>query len=277
MSISGGYHNAPDAAGEMGMDCVQIFTKNNNQWRAKKLTDEDVELFKASVEKAGLSHTCSHSSYLINPASPDDELWQKSIAALTVEVDRAGALGCPGVVLHPGSPKDGDEDKGLTRVANGLDAAFEDAAEDAAEVWLEATAGQGKHLGYKFEHLAEIIDRADCADRLGVCIDTCHIFAAGYPIQTADEYAETMRQFGDTVGFGKLRALHLNDSKKPLGSRVDRHEHIGEGEIGEDAFAHVLTDPRLADVPMYLETPKDKDGTAMDPVNLATLRRLAGG
>ena len=276
MSIAGGYWKAAAAAGELGMDTVQIFTKNNNQWAAKPLTDEDTDRFKDAVTEHGLRKNCSHASYLINLASPDDALRGKSADALTVEVERAEAFGLEGVVLHPGAFMKSCEEDGLARVAEGLDAVHERTAGVRAQVWLEATAGQGTCLGHRFEHLGAIIDGVADPGRLGVCVDTCHVFAAGYPLAERKDYLATIRALDKAVGLGRVKAWHLNDSKKPLGSRVDRHDHIGEGEMGLDPFRHVLGDKRFRSLPMYLETKKeDRDGEPMDAVNLRTLRGLA--
>ena len=276
MSIAGGYWKAAAAAGELGMDTVQIFTKNNNQWAAKPLTGEDTDRFKEAVAEHGLRKNCSHASYLINLASPDDALHAKSADALTVEVERAEAFGLDGVVLHPGAFMKSCEEDGLARVAEGLDAVHKRTAGVRTQVWLEATAGQGTCLGHRFEHLGAIIDAVVDSDRLGVCVDTCHVFAAGYPLTGRKEYLATIRALDKAVGLGRVKAWHLNDSKKPLGSRVDRHDHIGEGEMGLDPFRHVLGDKRFRSLPMYLETKKeDRDGEPMDAVNLRTLRGLA--
>ncbi|MCA9073460.1 MAG: deoxyribonuclease IV [Planctomycetaceae bacterium] len=275
MSIAGGYYKAVKAAAELGMDTVQIFTKNNNQWRAKALTDEDVRLFKEAMEETGLRMPCAHDSYLINIASPKDELWEKSLDALVVEMERAEALGLAGVVMHPGSYVDSSEEAGLKRIIKGLNEAIKRTKGFAVEFWLENTAGQGTNLGHRFEHLATLIDGVKDDTRIGVCIDTCHTFAAGYGLKSKKEYNATMSELDDIVGLDRVRAFHLNDSKKPQGSRVDRHDHIGEGELGLDPFKHVLKDNRFAKLPMYLETKKeDRDGEAMDAVNLRTLRSL---
>ena len=277
MSIAGGYYKAVDAAAALKMDCVQIFTKNNNQWRAKPLTDEDAQLFKDALERTGVQKPCSHSSYLINLGSPDPALWQKSLDSFVVELERAEALGLLGVVIHPGSYVKSTEEEGLTAIAKALDSALKSTKGFNTEVWLETTAGQGTNLGWRFEQLGAIFDRVKDATRIGVCIDTCHIFAAGYPIKKPDDYAATMQQFDDAVGLDRVRAFHLNDSKKEFASRVDRHEHIGDGYLGREPFRNVLNDPRFAGLPMYLETPKgerEKDGKEWDAVNLAKLRRL---
>ncbi len=275
MSIAGGYYKAVNAAAELGMDTVQIFTKNNNQWRAKALTDEDVRLFKEAMSESGLKVPCAHDSYLINMASPQDDLWEKSLDALVVEMERAEALGLAGVVMHPGSFVDSSEDAGLKRIVKALNQAIKRTQGFAVEFWLENTAGQGTNLGHRFEHLARLIDGVKDNSRLGVCIDTCHTFAAGYGLKSQAEYKATIDELDDVIGLRRVRAFHLNDSKKPQGSRVDRHDHIGEGELGLDPFTFVLKDNRFAKLPMYLETKKeDRDGEAMDAVNLRTLRSL---
>lgn len=278
MSIAGGYYKAVEAAAGFGMDTVQIFTKNNNQWRAKPLRDDDVREFQAALERTGVQRPCAHDSYLINLASPDDALWEKSLEAFVVELERAEALGLAGVVMHPGSFVDSTERRGLSRIVKGLDTACRRTKGFQTEVWLETTAGQGTNLGHRFEHLGEILKRSKFSERMGVCIDTCHIFAAGYALDSDDEYAATMEEFDDIVGLDRVRAFHLNDSKKELGSRVDRHAHIGEGCLGIEPFCHVLNDPRFQELPMYLETKKEKrDGAEMDAVNLERLRKLIGG
>ncbi len=275
LSIAGGYYKAADAAGAYGMTTVQIFTKNNNQWNAKPLSESDIRLFQEAVKSNGLSKCCSHDSYLINLASPADELWQKSQDALTVELERAEALGLVGVVMHPGSYVDSDEEAGIARIVQGLDEVHRRTAGVRVETWLEVTAGQGTNLGYRFEHLAAIIRDVAEPERIGICLDTCHLFAAGYGLQTKSEYDSTMQQLDDLIGLARVRAFHLNDSKKGLGSRVDRHEHIGEGCLGLEAFRFVVNDPRFQDLPMYLETKKEKrDGEDMDTVNLRVLQSL---
>ncbi|MEZ6067801.1 MAG: deoxyribonuclease IV [Planctomycetaceae bacterium] len=275
LSIAGGYHKAADAAGALGMQTVQIFTKNNNQWQGKPLTDDDVRLFKASVERQGLRIPCSHDSYLINLGSPDDELWAKSLEAFVVELERAEALGLAGVVMHPGSYLASTEEAGLTRIVRGLDESLRRTAGCAVEIWIETTAGQGTNLGHRFEHLQHLFEHVHDDRRMGVCVDSCHIFAAGYPLATDEEYAATFDEFDERVGLDRIRAFHLNDSRKPLGSRVDRHDHIGEGVMGLEPFRHIVNDPRFDALPMYLETKKeDRDGEPMDAVNLRTLRSL---
>lgn len=275
LSIAGGYFKAVDAAGALGLQTVQLFTKNNNQWAGKPLTDDDIRLFREAITRTGIQRPCAHDSYLINLASPDDVLWQKSLDALVHELERAEALGLEGVVMHPGSYVTSSEEEGLERIVDGLDEAHRRTKGFRCQYWLETTAGQGSNLGHRFEHLATILDRVQESSRLGVCVDTCHIFAAGYALQSPDEYAATMDEFDRLIGVSRIRAWHLNDSKKPLGSRVDRHEHIGEGCLGLEPFRHLLNDIRFAEIPMYLETEKgERDGVNLDAMNLATLKSL---
>ncbi len=275
MSIAGGYHKAVRAAAAAGCDCVQVFTKNNNQWAGKPLTEADCEAFKSALDELGVAHPISHDSYLINLASPKDELWEKSIAALVVELERAEALGIPYVVAHPGSFTISSEEEGLTRIARGLDEVHSQTEGLAAQVLLETTAGQGSNLGWRFEHLGSILEQTKDSDRLGVCFDTCHVFAAGYAMEAVDDYAATMESLDQAVGYDRVKAFHLNDSLKPFGSRKDRHAGIGEGEMGLEPFRHLMNDSRFATVPMYLETPKgERDGEDLDATNLRTLRGL---
>ncbi|TWT96082.1 Endonuclease 4 [Botrimarina colliarenosi] len=275
MSIAGGYYKAVNAAATAGCDCVQLFTKNNNQWAGKPLTDKDCEAFKGALAEHGITHPISHDSYLINLGSPADELWKKSIDALVIELQRAEQLGIPYVVAHPGAFTTSSEEAGLQRIAAGLDEVHRQTPKIAAQVLLETTAGQGSNLGWRFEHLAEIIAQAADPDRLGVCFDTCHVFAAGYAMQDKKDYLATMRELDKTVGCDRVKAFHVNDSLKPQGSRVDRHAAIGEGEMGLEPFRHLMNDRRFKKVPMYLETPKgDRDGEDLDVINLRTLRSL---
>lgn len=277
LSIAGGYYKAVEAAAALGMETCQLFTKNNNQWRAKPLSEDDVRRFQEALARTGVRRPCAHTSYLINIASPDDALWRKSLEALVEELERAEALGLDGVVMHPGSCVNTTEAQGLANIVTAIDEAHRRTAGFRTRLWLETTAGQGSCLGHRFEHLADILERVRESERLGICVDSCHVFAAGYPLQTASDYATTMREFDDRIGLERLRAFHLNDSKKPLGSRVDRHEHIGDGCLGLEPFRHILNDPRFADRPMYLETPKgQRDGEELDAINLRRLRELIG-
>lgn len=275
MSIAGGCHKAVEAAAELGMNCVQLFTKNNNQWRGKPLTKDDVRLFRDALERTGIRAPCAHDSYLINLASPDDTLWTKSLVAFVDELERAEALGLIGVVMHPGSFVSSSEEAGLQRVVEALDEAHQRTPRFTTQTLLETTAGQGTNLGHRFGHLAWILQHVRHPNRVGVCVDTCHIFAAGYPIIAEADYKATMLEFDRVIGLSQIRAFHLNDSKKPFGSRVDRHEKIGAGCLGFEPFRHLLNDPRFAATPMYMETPKgDENGELLDAINLRTLRSL---
>ncbi|MCE9554321.1 MAG: deoxyribonuclease IV [Planctomycetes bacterium] len=275
MSISGGHFRSVEIAKECGCDCVQLFTKNNNQWNAREITAEEVARFSDSLKEHGIKHPIAHDSYLINLGSPDDVLWKKSIDAFVVELRRAAQLGIPFVVAHPGAYTTSSEELGLKRIAKGLDEVHRQTRGVESCCLLETTAGQGSNLGWRFEHLAAIIDKVKDPERLGVCFDTCHVFAAGYGLQTAEEYKQTMRELDQTVGVKQVKAFHFNDSKRERGSRVDRHEHIGEGHLGLEPFRFLLNDRRFAKVPMYLETPKgETKGVPWDVTNLKKLRGL---
>jgi len=275
MSIAGGYHKAVEAAAQLEMETVQIFTKNNNQWKAKPISGEEAERFRDALNQSGIAHPLAHDSYLINLASPDRSLWGRSVTAFVEELRRAKRLGIPFVVTHPGAFTTSTEARGLRRVVRAIDEIHSRSEGLAARCLLETTAGQGTALGWRFEHLAEIIENVAEPERLGVCFDTCHVFAAGYPMGTPEDYRATIRQFNRTVGVKRIKAFHLNDSLRPLGSRVDRHAHIGRGWMGLEPFRHLLADRRFRRVPMYLETPKgEEDGEDLDTINLRTLRGL---
>jgi deoxyribonuclease-4 len=277
MSIAGGLHNAVLAAQAHGCATVQIFTKNSNQWNARPLTDDDVKLFRQALRKAKLRFATAHDSYLINLASPDEALYQKSIEAFVIELQRAERLGLSYLVTHPGAHLGEGEEAGLARVAKALDEVHRRCQDYKVRTLLETTAGQGTALGYRFEHLARLLQLVQDPGRLGVCVDTCHLFAAGYALAPEKEYQATMREFRRVIGFSWLRAFHVNDSAKPFGSRVDRHAHIGRGFLGLEPFRLLVNDPRFRSRPMILETAKeDGDCNDMDGINLATLRGLAG-
>ncbi|MFO0967843.1 MAG: deoxyribonuclease IV [Gemmataceae bacterium] len=276
-SIAGGYHNAIDAATRDACASVQLFTKNNSQWRGKPISAEEATRFRQAFAASGLHCALAHDSYLINLASPDKTLYRRSIDAFADEIERAELLGLDYLVTHPGCPTDGDEERGLDRIVRALDDVLARAPKARVQVLLETTAGQGCSLGHRFEHLASILERVRRPERLGVCVDTCHIFAAGYPLAPLQAYRRTFRDFDRTVGLDLLKAFHVNDSKKPLGSRVDRHAHIGAGELGLEPFRLLVNDRRFRNHPMILETPKEgPNDEDMDPINLRTLQNLVG-
>ena len=285
MSIAGGLPRAVDRAVAHGCEALQIFTKNASQWRARPLPPDEVALFRRSVAHSGLRCVVAHNSYLINVASTAATLRGQSIAALAEEIDRAEALGLMGLVMHPGSYTTADESTGLRMIADALRGLLAERRKGRTTILLEHTAGQGTALGHRFEHLATIIDLLDGSSRVGVCLDTCHLVAAGYDITTPEGYLETFRQFTRVVGIRRLKAFHLNDSKRPCGSRVDRHEHIGKGCLGLETFRRLLNDRRFATMPMMLETPKVEsrnrklkgDVDPLDRENLRVLRSLLSG
>ncbi len=274
MSMAGGFDKAIERGHEVGCHCVQVFTKNNNQWQAKELTDSMVTALDEARAQYQIEHVIAHSSYLINLASPDRELWKKSIDAFVVELQRAERLRIPYVVLHPGAYTTSTEKSGLRRVVRALNEVHRQTRDTTAQCLLENTAGQGTCLGCRFEHLATVLDGVKDPERLGICFDTCHAFAAGYPLQTKQEYLATMRSLQQLVGLDRVKAFHLNDSKRELGARVDRHEHIGKGHLGPQPFSHLLNDRRFRNVPMYLETPKGEDPKTKKPWDVVNLRRL---
>jgi deoxyribonuclease IV len=277
LSIAGGCHNAVTRAIEYGCQTVQIFTKNANQWEGKPLTLEDRALFRKMLRRSGLKCPTAHDSYLINLASSDEKLYRRSLEAFIDEVERAEALGLKYLVMHPGAHMGAGEEAGLARVAAALDEVHSRCAACKVKVLLETTAGQGSALGHRFEHLATILKLVAEPRRLGVCLDTCHVFVAGYPLGTRAEYEATFREFDRVIGLKWLKVFHLNDSLKPLGSRVDRHAHIGKGCLGSEPFRMLVNDPRFRVHPMILETPKESDACDdMDVINLTTLRELAG-
>lgn len=275
MSIAGGCDRAVWAAHAVPFETVQLFTKNNNRWNGIPLTDEHAAAFRSALDQTGVMGPVAHTSYLINLASPDEDLWKKSIDAMVEEVDRCAALGIADLVLHPGAHMGEGEEAGLARAAIGLDAVCRRTSGCEVRIDLETTAGQGTCLGHRFEHLGAILDRVSSPERLGVCADTCHIFAAGYPMGTPEEYDETIDRLVRSVGLDRLRVWHLNDSCRGCGSRVDRHAAIGAGEMGLEPFRNLVNDPRFRDLPMILETPKGTvDGEDLDVRNARVLREL---
>ena len=272
-SIAGGVFNAIYRGQTATCDTVQIFNKSNNQWRAKKLTTEEVDRYFAAIEETGVTVACSHTSYLINIASPDEALNEKSYQSLKEEMQRCELLKIPDLVMHPGSHVGSGEEVGLNRIADNISRLFDDLGDNHVNLCLEATAGQGSNLGYKFEQLAYIINRVENSERVTICLDSCHIFAAGYDLIDPKGYRKTIKTFDDIVGLDRLRIFHLNDSKKEYGSKRDRHEHIGEGHIGLEGFRNIVNDRKLKKVAMILETPKEDD-LKEDIENLKILRGL---
>lgn len=281
LSIAGGLPRALDRAKASRCEALQIFTKSVGQWRARPLPPEEVAEFRSLREAMGIP-VVAHNSYLINVAAADPVLRARSIAALGEELDRAESLGLDGLVMHPGSYTSSSEAQGLMLIAQALAALLRERPGHRVRILLEHTAGQGTNLGHRFEHLAAIIERLDGSPRVGVCLDTCHLLAAGYDLCSDTGYKATFRDFDRLVGIDRVAAFHLNDSKKPCGSRVDRHEHIGKGCLGLEPFRRILTDRRFAKLPMLLETPKREtpesrrtcDADPWDLRNLRTLRKL---
>jgi deoxyribonuclease-4 len=281
MSVAGGLPRAVERAVVHRCDAIQIFAKNASQWRGRVLPADEISEFRARVTAAGLSPVVSHASYLINLAATNAGLRAQSIEAMADEIDRAEALGLLGVVLHPGCYTDGSPAHGLQLIAEALLDLLRERRGGRTMVLLEHTAGQGTSLGASFEELATIVEGMRGHARVGVCLDTCHLLASGYDLSSPEGYQRTFKRFGQTVGFERLRVFHVNDSKKPLGSRVDRHAHIGEGHVGLDAFRRLVNDRRFRDMAMLLETPKAegkaKGRIEVDPLderNLSTLRSL---
>ncbi|MDE2926690.1 MAG: deoxyribonuclease IV [Acidobacteriota bacterium] len=273
MSIAGGIPKSLDRAMDAGCNVLQIFVKNNNQWRGRALHDPEVQEFRQRWAESPIRQVVAHDSYLINLASPKPDLWERSIAAFLDEMKRCERLGLSHLVTHPGAHVGAGEAWGIDRIAAALVRILERTASYQVKIALETTAGQGTTLGHRFQHLRDIMAGCGSPERIVVCMDTCHVFAAGYEIRTEEGYAGVMGQFDQVVGLEKLEVLHFNDSKRSFGSRVDRHEHIGKGEIGKAAFGWFLNDPRLVQVPKLLETPKENEGEA-DRRNLKVLRSL---
>ena len=284
MSVAGGLPRAVERAVVHRCDALQIFAKNANRWRGRELPSDEIREFRAKVKAAGIGPVVSHASYLINLASANVALRRQSIEAMGDEIDRAEALGLLGVVLHPGAYTAGSAAEGLTLIAEALLEVLRARRRGRTMILLEHTAGQGTALGATFEQLASIVATMSGHPRVGVCLDTCHLLASGYDLCSPEGYASTFTQFGRLVGFDRLKAFHVNDSKKPLGSRVDRHEHIGQGHLGLEPFRRIVNDRRFRDLPMLLETPKGEGKPtgpiAIDPLderNLNTLRGLIVG
>ncbi len=272
-SIAGGVEKALARGKQVGCDTIQIFVKSPNRWVSKPLAERNILAFKEAVAETGIWPVFAHALYLINLATPDDTLWHKSLDALTDDLERCEMLGLPGLVIHPGSHRGAGEAMGLARISAALDKVHARLPGYNVQIWLEITAGQGDHLGYTFEQLRAMIDGVREPERLGVCFDTAHAFAAGYELRDREGYEATWAAFDKVLGLDRLRAIHLNDSKKGLGSRIDRHEHIGKGMLGLEPFRFLVNDPRFRGLPMTLETDKGPD-LAEDKENLAVLRSL---
>jgi deoxyribonuclease-4 len=273
-SISGGVSTSIDRAEKLGFTAIQIFTKNNNQWDTKPLSNREIERFKDKLSKSHIKFVQAHDSYLINLCSKDKGLLKKSRKSFIEELERCEQLGITFLNFHPGAHGGQGEDDGLAIIAESINIAHEKAKDSHVSTMLETTAGQGTSLGYRFEQLRAIIDRVETPERMSVCIDTAHIFAAGYDITSPKKYKQVMREFDEIIGLDLLKAFHMNDSKKELGSRVDRHEHIGKGFIGRAGFRNIMRDRKIAHVPKILETPKSK--TQLEDLrNIRVLLRLS--
>ena len=259
VSTSGGVDKAPANGARIGCEAIQVFTKNQRQWKAKSLSKAEIENYRGEIEKSKIQLDVSHDSYLINLASPEDEILKRSREAFEDEVERCEQLGVPYLIFHPGSHVGSGEKAGLRSIADSINDTLDKKPGYMTQLLLETTAGQGTNLGYSFEQLAEILEIVKEKDRVGICVDSCHIFAAGYEIRTAEEYRSTMKQLEQVIGLKKVKAFHLNDSKNPLGSKVDRHEHIGQGHIGIEAFRLMINDERFQGIPMVLETPGEEE------------------
>lgn len=273
MSVAGGVDQAFDRAETVGCTAMQIFTKNNNQWQARPFKEGVVERYHERQAETGITPVVAHASYLLNLGTPDDALWEKSIDALKIELERCDLLQIPFLVVHPGAHMETGVEAGLARVSAALDRVHAELPEARVKVALEITAGQGTALGSTFEELAAMIDGCQQPERLAVCFDTCHALAAGYEFRTPEDYQAMMEQFDEIIGLERLTVFHFNDSKKDLGSHVDRHTHIGQGFVGLEPFGYFLNDPRFQDRPFLLETPKDNDPQD-DIDNLNRLRAL---
>jgi len=272
ISIAGGLHKAIARGEALGCTAIQVFTRNNVRWTAKPLSEEAAERFRAAWHRSTIGPIIAHANYLVDLGKPDRRRLRLSLLTLADELRRAHRLGIQWVVLHPGTHGGLGEEKALGQIARAIGDVLAETAGLASGILLETSAGQGTAVGYRLDHLAWLLERCGSRERLGVCVDTCHLFAAGYDIRTPEAYRRTFREFDRVVGTDAIKTIHLNDSRRELGSRVDRHAHIGRGEIGLEAFGLFVRDARFADVAKFIETPKEGNS---DRRNLATLRRLA--
>jgi deoxyribonuclease IV len=273
MSIAGGVHCAVERAASIGCTTMQMFVKNNNQWRGKPLEPEDIATYKKLLRESSIGPVVVHDTYLINLCATDNDILQKSRNALKDELDRCEALDVEYLNFHPGSHMGAGEMEGIQRIAESLNLIHEQTSGYRVKSVIETTAGQGTAIGYRFEHLKQIIDLVEQPDRMAVCVDTCHIFAAGYDIVTEAGYEQTFREFDSIIGLTRLVAFHVNDAKRERGSRIDRHEHIGKGTIGKAGFRLLMNDERFSAIPKILETPKEAD-MKEDVKNMKVLRSL---
>jgi deoxyribonuclease-4 len=273
-SISKGLHEAVYTAKSYNCNALQLFTKNASTWKERDLSRKEIDLFEKAKDETGINLIASHTSYLINLASPETKKHTMSCKALKKELVRSSRLGIPYIVLHPGSHMGSGEKEGISRITDSINEIFMETGGVNTRLLLETTAGQGSSLGHTFEQLSFILGGVKNKDRIGVCLDTCHIFAAGYDIRTKNSYNQTFDTFHSIIGLKNLYLIHFNDSKKSLGSRVDRHEHIGEGLIGIKSFEYFMKDERLSHIAKIIETPKEKEGKVWDKVNLKLLRGL---
>jgi deoxyribonuclease-4 len=272
-STSGGVSKSVDLAEKLGFTAMQIFTKNNNRWFQKLLDENEIDAFKSKLKKSKIEFVVSHDSYLINLCAKDKTILKKSRSAFLDELERCELLGIPYLNFHPGAHLGAGKKDGIKLIADSLNLAHNKAKEYKVSSMLEATAGQGTAIGYRFEQLQKIIELVEHKERMSVCIDTAHVFAAGYDIKNPKEDKKVIKAFDEIIGLGRLKCFHMNDSKKELGSRVDRHEHIGKGFIGLDGFSNIMNDRRLKKIPKILETPKGKEQLE-DIENIAALKKL---
>jgi len=273
VSVHGGIHTAFERGMKIGCATMQVFTKNSNRWKAKTLTEEDIEKYKTARANATIHPVFAHASYLINLCATSPPTLAQSRSAFAEELRRCAALGLEGLIVHPGSHLGAGEPDGIRRIADSINLAHEQTPGLSVRTLLETTAGQGTAIGYRFEHLRDVFEHIDDRERVAICIDTCHLFASGYPIDTPEGWERTLHELQDTVGLSRLAAVHVNDSRRELGSRIDRHEHIGKGKIGLASFAFLMNDSRFAAIPKILETDKSED-MHEDVENMALLRSL---
>ena len=273
-SIAKGLHNAIYEAVSYGCNTLQLFTKNASTWKERLLTDEEIEPFNQAIHETNINEIASHTSYLINLAAADRQIHKKACSALKQELIRSSQLSIPYVVLHPGAHMGKGSDKGIQQIAGSINRVFDQTPDLSTRLLLETTAGQGSGVGHSFEHLSEMLDKIEQSHRMGVCLDTNHIFAGGYDIRKKASYRQTMQSFDRIIGLENLYFIHLNDSKKAFGSKVDRHHHIGEGNIGIKAFEFIMNDRRLLKIPKIIETDKGEKGEDWDRINLERLRSL---